>query len=70
MKKDKLLDLIDFSRLSRNFFLNPPKNKQDITKQDLEYLYIDLNLSLKEIEEILSIKSFTLFNWVRSFEIK
>ena len=70
MKKNEFLDLIDFSRLSRNFFLNPPKNKQDITKQDLEYLYIDLNLSLKEIEEILSIKSFTLFNWVRSFEIK
>lgn len=41
--------VIDLNKLSRNLFLYPLAEKENLCKQDFEYLYIDLNLSSEQI---------------------
>lgn len=53
--KNKFL-LIDYSKLTRNYITQPiqkinNRNYEDVNKNDLKYLYNDLNLSLKDLKE-------------------
>lgn len=45
---------IDFSRLTRDYRVNPLKRGETIPKQDLEYLFIDANLTLKQMAKIIN----------------
>ena len=40
----EILDMVDVNRLSRNFFEIPPTKGNDLTEEDVRYLYIELNL--------------------------
>ena len=45
---------IDFSRLTRDYRVNPLKRGETIPKQDLEYLFLDANLTLKQMANIIN----------------
>ena len=45
---------IDFSKLSRDYKTNPLKRGETIPKQDLEYLFINANLTLKQMATIIN----------------
>lgn len=45
---------VDFSKLSRDYRVNPLKRGETIPKQDLEYLFIDANLTLKQMAKIIN----------------
>ena len=70
---------IDFNRLDRDFRKQPYENKKSngcITikerpsKNDLEYLYLELNLGKKEICELFKCGTSTLTRWLSSYGIK
>lgn len=45
---------IDFSKLTRDYRVNPLKRGETIPKQDLEYLFIEANLTLKQMAKIIN----------------
>ena len=44
---------MDLNRLSRDYDLQPLKARDDIPKEDLEYLYLELNYCFREIAKIM-----------------
>ena len=45
---------VDFSKLSRDYRVNPLKRGETIPKEDLQYLFIDANLTLKQMAKIIN----------------
>lgn len=45
---------VDFSKLSRDYRVNPLKRGEMIPKEDLQYLFIDANLTLKQMARIIN----------------
>lgn len=45
---------VDFSKLTRDYRINPLKRGETIPKQDLQYLFIDSNLTLKQMAKIIN----------------
>lgn len=45
---------IDFSKLTRNYKINPLKRGELIPKEDLKYLFLDLGLTLKQMAQIIN----------------
>lgn len=75
MVKEELIKFIDFSKLKRNYIENPVKNYKDFPdKDDIIYLYLELNLSLDEIGDFISYKNTGSFihyyNLEKSKELK
>ena len=62
---EEILDMVDVNRLSRNFFEVPPTKWNDLTEEDIRYLYIELNLSIGEIKAILPTCSMSHFDRIR-----
>ena len=65
MENKEILDMIDVSRLSRNFFKFPFQRGENLTKKDAIYLYIELNLSIEEIGKLFSNYSYAKFQRVK-----
>lgn len=71
---------IDYSRLKRDYINNPLKNNilkptggykfERPFKEDLEYLYIELNMELVDILSFLNIKIGVFYNFLNEFHIK
>ena len=80
MPDDIYLQLgIDSSKLKRDYIKNPLKRIIKKTggikyekpyKEDLEYLYIILNLPREEISKIINIKERTIKRWLKYYNIK
>lgn len=66
MNKNQILSEIDFSRLKRDYIKFPLKKRSNDQpfKEDLEYLYLEKNLTISELQEFFSWKT------IRSFLIK
>lgn len=45
---------VDFSKLTRDYRINPLKRGELIPKEDLQYLFIDANLTLKQMSKIIN----------------
>ena len=45
---------VDFSKLTRDYRINPLKRGETIPKEDLQYLFIDANLTLKQMAKIIN----------------
>ena len=45
---------VDFSKLTRDYRVNPLKRGEMIPKEDLQYLFIDANLTLKQMAKIIN----------------
>lgn len=45
---------VDFSKLTRDYRINPLKRGENIPKEDLQYLFIDANLTLKQMAKIIN----------------
>ena len=71
MTREEIIKIIDFSRLKRNYLENPiikqAKPKDIPFKEDLEYLYLELNLDQKEISNFLGYQ--TIGRVLRSYKI-
>lgn len=70
------MDQIDITRLSRDYIKEPiqklgkGKYSYEPTKEDLEYLYLELNFTIKQIANFLSLPFLRVYNKIKSFEIK
>ena len=76
MTKEELYRLVDWSKLSRDYRIESIKkisyHKYNFlpTKEDLIYLYIDLNLDIKSIQLLLGEISFQyVYGLIKKFEI-
>jgi hypothetical protein len=45
---------VDFSKLTRDYRVNPLKRGEMIPKEDLQYLFIEANLTLKQMAKIIN----------------
>ena len=71
---------VNLSKLKRDYLKNPLKKitvksptgykLEKPYKEDIEYLYIDLNIPMKEISNYLNIGETTLRKWFRYFNIR
>jgi len=72
----ELKSKINISRLSRNYFDKPLKlstskrNQYHPTKEDIEYLYIELNLTRKICADIFNIGQTSLKRFMKEYGIK
>ena len=74
MTKEEIIKLIDFSKLKRNYLKNPiikQAKPRDIPfKEDLEYLYLELNLTKSDVSLILGISDTILGKYFEIFSIR
>ena len=67
---------IDISKLKRNYFISPVVVSKSIKKnerpyrEDLEYLYIELNIPRKELCQIFGWNINSFDNWIKYYKIK
>lgn len=47
--------VIDFKHLTRDYIQNPLKFGELPNKEDFEYLYLELNMTLKEVSEFFRV---------------
>ena len=45
---------VDFSKLTRDYRVNPLKRGEMIQQEDLQYLFIEANLTLKQMAKIIN----------------
>lgn len=71
-----MMNSIDVSKLKRNYELNPikRKNKQYIGdipyREDMEYLYITLNITAKQLALYFNVSESTVLHWLKKYEIR
>ena len=61
---------IDLNRLSRDYLKFPLDKKEKPLKEDILYLYIELNLSIKDLSIIFNRCEVTITNFNRYYNIK
>ena len=70
------MDQIDISKLSKDYIKEPiqkiskGKYSYEPTKEDYEYLYLDLNLNIKQIANFLKLPFLRVYSKIRNFGIK
>ena len=62
--------MIDTTKLTRDFEILPLLKNEKLNKEDLEYLFIDLNMSEIEISNYLNRNRNTIRTWSKSYGIK
>ena len=68
MNREDIIKLIDFTKLKRDYIKNPLGKKDPPYKEDLEYLYLELNLDMAEIADFLNYR--TIFKYFNFYKIK
>ena len=68
MNREDIMKLIDFTKLKRNYIKDPLGKKDPPYKEDLEYLYLELNLDIAEIADFLNYR--TIFKYFNFYNIK
>ena len=61
---------MDIKRLQRDYIDNPLKRGEKPNKDDLEYLYLELNMGKNDLCKYLNVSSTTLQRILHSFDIK
>ena len=63
------IDSIDFSRLRRDYRVEPLRAKEILTKEELEYLYIELNNSQYDLWEFLGVRESKFRSMLKFYNI-
>lgn len=61
---------VDLSKLKRDYLKEPLKNNEKPQKEDIIYLYIELNISQKDLSKYFNKTESTLNRWNRAYHIK
>lgn len=68
MNREDIIKLVDSTKLKRDYIKNPLGKKDPPYKEDLEYLYLELNLDIAEIADFLNYR--TIFKYFNFYKIK
>lgn len=60
---------IDYNKLSRDYRINPIKQKETLIYEDVYYLYWELNLTKKQVSKIIGCSDKRIYNFIKEHKL-